>query len=154
MDGRKGLPVVQSKSGNTSSKVLSPYQSPSIRSTGPPRKYPGVTPVKRYLGPPRSSFKSPVLATSRTSASGDAASATVNVEDKVRKLKAECAEARDEVAKLEQTYNVEELQVYIDLLHEYNEVKDTTQMVLGRLAEIRGTTVRQLHDAYGLRPGD
>ena len=30
----------------------------------------------------------------------------------------------------------EELKVHIDKLHEYNEIKDVAQMVLGRLGEI------------------
>lgn len=33
------------------------------------------------------------------------------------------------------SYDVSELQEHIDKLHEYNEIKDVTQMVIGRLGE-------------------
>ena len=33
------------------------------------------------------------------------------------------------------SYDVNELQKHIDKLHEYNEIKDVAQMVIGRLGE-------------------
>ena len=33
------------------------------------------------------------------------------------------------------SYDVNELQEHIDKLHEYNEIKDVAQMVIGRLGE-------------------
>ena len=38
----------------------------------------------------------------------------------------------------------------INLLHKFNDVKDATQIVLGRLATIEGRTVQQLHEQFGL----
>ena len=45
---------------------------------------------------------------------------------------------------------IEELGQHIDALHEYNEIKDATQAVLGRLAVIDGVTTKELHEKYGL----
>jgi len=47
-------------------------------------------------------------------------------------------------------YHEDELQVHIDKLHEYNDLKDVAQMVLGKLAEIEGTTTRHLYERYDL----
>ena len=38
----------------------------------------------------------------------------------------------------------------MDLLHEYNDIKDATQTVLGALATMRGVTVASLHEEYEL----
>jgi len=34
---------------------------------------------------------------------------------------------------------------HIKLLHQYNESKDATQILIGRLATLKQTTVRQIH---------
>lgn len=34
---------------------------------------------------------------------------------------------------------------HIKLLHRYNEAKDATQILVGRLASLKGTTVRQIY---------
>ncbi|KDN37208.1 Swi5-domain-containing protein [Tilletiaria anomala UBC 951] len=39
---------------------------------------------------------------------------------------------------------------HIRLLHEYNEVKDATQILLGRLAHIEGVTIKAMHQRYDL----
>ena len=44
----------------------------------------------------------------------------------------------------------DELQLHIDALHEYNEVKDVGQMLLGKIAEIEGTTTTALYKRFGL----
>lgn len=36
------------------------------------------------------------------------------------------------------------------LLHEYNEIKDVTQIVLGRLASLEGQTLKEVHERFGL----
>ncbi|KAF8204165.1 DNA repair protein [Mycena galopus ATCC 62051] len=43
---------------------------------------------------------------------------------------------------------------HIKLLHRYNEAKDATQILIGRLATLRETTVRQIHDDLDLRDSD
>lgn len=35
-------------------------------------------------------------------------------------------------------------------LHEYNDIKDATQIVIGTLANLQQVTVRKLHEDFGL----
>ncbi|KAI0701264.1 DNA repair protein [Cerioporus squamosus] len=43
---------------------------------------------------------------------------------------------------------------HIKLLHAYNEAKDAAQILIGKLAAYRHTTIRQLHKDYGLTDDD
>lgn len=38
----------------------------------------------------------------------------------------------------------------MDLLHEYNDIKDATQVVLGAIAGMRGVTIASLHEEFDL----
>uniref|UniRef100_A0A8D2LSD0 DNA repair protein SWI5 homolog n=1 Tax=Varanus komodoensis TaxID=61221 RepID=A0A8D2LSD0_VARKO len=51
-------------------------------------------------------------------------------------------------------YNVEELDGHIALLHEYNEMKDIGQMLLGQMALIRGVTTKELYPEFDLDLND
>ncbi|GJJ78529.1 DNA repair protein Swi5/Sae3 [Entomortierella parvispora] len=42
----------------------------------------------------------------------------------------------------------------IRLLHEYNEIKDVGQIILGKCAEIEGTTIKSQYEKYGLDTDD
>ena len=44
----------------------------------------------------------------------------------------------------------DELKLHIDALHEYNEIKDVGQMLLGKIAELEGTTTTALYERFGL----
>ncbi|KAK2535132.1 Swi5 [Columba livia] len=55
---------------------------------------------------------------------------------------------------LSEGYSVEELEKHISLLHEYNDIKDVGQMLLGKLAVIRGVTTKQLYPEYDLELSD
>lgn len=39
-------------------------------------------------------------------------------------------------------------------LHRYNYIKDATQIVLGRLADVEGVTVAEMHRKYNLLESD
>ncbi|KAH9830406.1 DNA repair protein [Rhodofomes roseus] len=43
---------------------------------------------------------------------------------------------------------------HIKLLHRYNEAKDAAQILIGRLAAHRQTTISQIHKDYGLTKDD
>ncbi|KAL8174683.1 UNVERIFIED_CONTAM: swi5-like zinc finger protein [Gekko kuhli] len=55
---------------------------------------------------------------------------------------------------LAEGFSLEELDRHITLLHEYNEIKDAGQMLLGRLAVIRGVTTKELYPEFGLDLND
>lgn len=51
--------------------------------------------------------------------------------------------------KIEET-EFRSIQETMDLLHKYNEIKDVTQMVIGAIAVLNKTTIKNLYDQYGL----
>eukprot|EP00794_Sanderia_malayensis_P015954 gene15954-17559_t len=68
----------------------------------------------------------------------------------VLSLKQKKDELDEEISELEQEYSEEELDLHITKLHEYNDIKDVGQMLLGRLAELQRTTTKSLYEKYGL----
>ncbi|KAF8529553.1 DNA repair protein [Hysterangium stoloniferum] len=65
------------------------------------------------------------------------------------------AEIRELQTKLGEGEDAEKIvNGYIKLLHQYNEAKDATQLLIGKLAAIRQVTVRELHEDYGLTIDD
>ena len=48
----------------------------------------------------------------------------------------------------------ERLQLYISKLHEYNEIKDTGIVLIGKLAEVESLTTIDLYKAFGLQVED
>ncbi|XP_076020189.1 DNA repair protein SWI5 homolog [Genypterus blacodes] len=103
------------------------------------------TPFSRFKKV-NSSFKSPVQVTDR---------AKVSMEEEVEELKKRRDQLEAEMAQLDaEGCRVEELEHHIDLLHEYNDIKDIGQMLLGRIAALRGTTTRDLYSHFGLELDD
>nr|XP_020649015.1 DNA repair protein SWI5 homolog isoform X1 [Pogona vitticeps] len=76
------------------------------------------------------SFKSPVPSLGASHPSDKDA-----LEQEIEKLKENQLVLDEEIAQLlAEGYSLEELENHIALLHEYNEIKDVGQMLLGRLA--------------------
>ncbi|XP_038139587.1 DNA repair protein SWI5 homolog [Cyprinodon tularosa] len=93
-----------------------------------------------------SRFKSPLQV---------AESPTVSPEEEVAELQRRKEQLDSEIAQLEKEgYRVEELDQHIDKLHEYNDIKDIGQSLLGRIAALRGTTTRDLYTHFGLELED
>ncbi|XP_040387996.1 DNA repair protein SWI5 homolog [Cygnus olor] len=113
----------------------------------PPRRPPG--------GPRRSGgggFKSPVPAPASCRPPGASGEA---LRREIEELRQKELALDQEIAQLlSEGYSLEELEKHIALLHEYNDIKDAGQMLLGRLAVIRGVTTKQLYPEYDLELSD
>uniref|UniRef100_A0A8B9G918 DNA repair protein SWI5 homolog n=1 Tax=Amazona collaria TaxID=241587 RepID=A0A8B9G918_9PSIT len=73
----------------------------------------------------------------------------------IEELKQKDLALDQEIAQLlSEGYSLEELEKHISLLHEYNDIKDAGQMLLGKLAVIRGVTTKQLYPEYDLDLSD
>ncbi|XP_073457084.1 DNA repair protein SWI5 homolog, partial [Aquarana catesbeiana] len=69
----------------------------------------------------------------------------------ISELKEKEASLDKEMAQLQaEGYSLAELDKHISLLHEYNELKDTGQMLLGHVAILRGITTKDLYSEFGL----
>ena len=68
----------------------------------------------------------------------------------VELLKLKLSETEKEIALLAEEYSEHELQGHIQKLHEYNEIKDVGQILLGKLAEMEGLTTSHLYQRYDL----
>ncbi|XP_063172374.1 DNA repair protein SWI5 homolog [Candoia aspera] len=96
------------------------------------------------------SFKSPVL----PPRSHQAADKDV-LQREIEEMKRKELALDQEIAQIKaEGYSLEELENHITLLHEYNEIKDTGQMLLGRLAAIRGVTTKELYPEFDLDLND
>ncbi|XP_038021081.2 DNA repair protein SWI5 homolog, partial [Anas platyrhynchos] len=112
--------------------------------------------ARRSLGGPRRSggggFKSPVPASASCrppEATGEA------LRREIEELRQKELALDQEIAQLmAEGYSLEELEKHIALLHEYNDIKDAGQMLLGKLAVIRGVTTKQLYPEYDLELSD
>ncbi|XP_015449604.1 DNA repair protein SWI5 homolog, partial [Pteropus alecto] len=73
----------------------------------------------------------------------------------IQKLKEKRDMLDKEIAQLiAEGYSVDELEDHISQLHEYNDIKDAGQMLLGKLAVIRGITTKELYPEFGLDMND
>ena len=72
----------------------------------------------------------------------------------IAQLREQLESAESEIVELSRDYCEDELQQYIDHLHEYNEIKDVGQLLLGKLAEVKGTTTAELYQHFELNLDD
>ncbi|BFZ20586.1 hypothetical protein BsWGS_23625 [Bradybaena similaris] len=105
----------------------------------------------KFKSPVARQFKSPL---SRTNCTSPKESYT-ELKSQVAAMKKILEETDTEIHKLESAgYSEGELQSHIEKLHEYNEIKDVGQMVLGRIAVIEGVQSKDLYEKYGLKLSD
>lgn len=116
-----------------------------------PFKSPARTPG--IMGPttPLSSRRRPGLEGERTI---KGVGGVEQLSDDVLKLKEKLKVVEREMEGLAENYSEDELQVHIDRLHKYNEVKDVGQLLLGKIAEVESTTTAALYQQFGLETGD
>ncbi|XP_006103241.1 DNA repair protein SWI5 homolog [Myotis lucifugus] len=73
----------------------------------------------------------------------------------IQKLKEKRDVLDKEISQLiSEGYSVDELEDHISQLHEYNDIKDVGQMLLGKLAVIRGVATKELYPEFGLDMSD
>ncbi|CAL1280736.1 unnamed protein product [Larinioides sclopetarius] len=111
----------------------------------------------RSLRPsPSSSFKSPLIKTEEKKVSVQFENASVeDMKKATLKLWQENEDLKKAISELEQQgYEESQLKWYIDKLHEYNEIKDIAQMVMGRIAVIELKTVREVHEDFEMKDDD
>jgi len=81
--------------------------------------------------------------------------ASISVKKQEARIAALQAEIEELQAELGHDVKADEIvSRHIKLLHQYNEAKDATQILMGRLAEHRGITIRQMHREFGLTEAD
>ena len=83
-----------------------------------------------------------------------AAEPGIQIVAEVESLKLKLSDTEKEIAMLAEEYSEQELQDHIKKLHEYNEVKDIGQILLGKLAEMEGLTTSHLYQRYDLTLDD
>ncbi|KAJ3928518.1 MAG: DNA repair protein [Lentinula lateritia] len=71
---------------------------------------------------------------------------------RITQLEAEVNRLQQELGQDEDAEKI--VNKHIKLLHRYNEAKDAAQMLIGRLANLKETTVRQIHNDLDLPIGD
>ncbi|KAF8767221.1 DNA repair protein SWI5 homolog [Argiope bruennichi] len=112
---------------------------------------------RRSLRPsPSSSFKSPLITPEEKKISSQFENASLeDMKKAILELWQENEDLKKAIHELEeQGYEESQLKWYIDKLHEYNEIKDVAQMVMGRIAVLEQKTVREVHEDFGMKDED
>ena len=76
---------------------------------------------------------------------------------KLREIKAQVSQIerelklrKDQIGFIYDTEITSAYKTYMDRLHRYNEAKDLAQALIGKLAQLTGTTTRSLYSKFGL----
>ncbi|KAI5937964.1 DNA repair protein SWI5 [Manis javanica] len=155
MGRSKGEGVDSSYLEDLRGRSLAPaLDSPALQT--PPRRGPRTPGLRRTQPGPSKSFRGAFRSPRPSPNSGQADGAS---EDSLHldteKLKEKRAMLDKEIAQLmSEGYNVDELEDHIAQLHEYNDIKDVGQMLLGKLAMIRGVTTKELYPEFDLDMND
>ncbi|XP_062063442.1 DNA repair protein SWI5 homolog [Lepus europaeus] len=122
----------------------------------PPPPRPRTPGLRRTAAGPgrgcRGAFRSP-RPTSKTGQAGGTREESLHLD--IQNLKERRDVLDTEISQLlSEGYSVDELEDHITQLHEYNDIKDVAQMLLGKLAVIRGVTTKELYPEFGLDMND
>ncbi|XP_014637444.1 PREDICTED: DNA repair protein SWI5 homolog [Ceratotherium simum simum] len=122
----------------------------------PPRRGPRTPGLRRtqpgFSKSCRGSFRSPRPSPKSGQADG-ASEDSLHLD--IQKLREKRDMLDEEISQLiSEGYSVGELEDHISQLHTYNDIKDVGQMLLGKLAVIRGVTTRELYPEFGLDMSD
>ncbi|XP_059162651.1 DNA repair protein SWI5 homolog [Physella acuta] len=103
-----------------------------------------------HTSPVTRQFKSPVCRTSKAQSP-----VITEVSEQVEELRKSLQQTESEIKELLAAgCDERELQTHIDKLHEYNEIKDVGQIILGRLANLEGLQTKDMYERYGLELND
>lgn len=83
-----------------------------------------------------------------------AGSMSKQLTSEVESLKLKLSEAERNIKSLGDSYSEDELQDHIQKLHDYNEIKDIGQILLGKIAEFEGVTTSSLYERFDLSLND
>lgn len=64
----------------------------------------------------------------------------------IEQLPMEIRQTKEEIPKI--------IQNHMNLLHDYNEIKDIGQILIGKIAELKGTTSKEIYSEYSLNISD
>lgn len=99
-------------------------------------------PFKNLSSKASSSFKSPLM-------NRKAKNVNENIENVVNSLEDKLKVVEEEITILEkENHSINELDVIIKKLHDYNEMKDIAQELMGKIAFIKGATIREIHKDF------
>ncbi|KAI0241763.1 hypothetical protein LSAT2_019491 [Lamellibrachia satsuma] len=99
----------------------------------------------------RAAFKSPVRQNINTTKPEDVAS----LKEEVAELEAREGKVAEEIQQLiDEGYREDELETHISKLHDYNEIKDVGQIILGRLAILLRVTTKDIYTMFELNLDD
>ncbi|XP_066896255.1 DNA repair protein SWI5 homolog [Kogia breviceps] len=138
-------------SGGFPAPALDPSALQSCPSRGP--RTPGLRRTQPGLSKScRGAFRSPRPSPKSDQANG-ASKDSLHLD--IQKLKEKKDMLDKEISQLiSEGYSVDELEDHISQLHEYNDIKDVGQMLLGKLAMIRGVTTKELYPEFDLNMND
>ncbi|XP_041262636.1 DNA repair protein SWI5 homolog [Onychostruthus taczanowskii] len=155
--GDRSSPVWRQPRGSVSAEPSAlAERAPPSAGLSPPRHPPPRALPRRVAGGGRRSgtagFRAPIPSPKSFQPNG---ASEETLQSEIKELKQKDLALDQEIAQLlSEGYSLEELDKHISLLHEYNEIKDAGQMLLGKLAVIRGVTTKQLYPEYDLELSD
>lgn len=109
-------------------------------------------PLKNLSIKAESSFKSPLMNRASSSQINLGKNKTSQIDKKslesnVVQLEAKLNDVNNEIEKLNK-YSVSDLDNIMKKLHIYNDIKDFAQIIMGKIANIKCITIKQVHDKY------